>query len=269
MKLLALLVVVSAIATGCGHARNPRMVATVGTQSAGYALVSREAEDDLTFKVPPQSLARCVQAAEQRERYADPDPQLSEPFSIRALRAGCDNERRMQGRATTALTSVRLRLVIGPNGIAEKVTVEPSTTLADEALQQCLVASAHRNQWPKNARNWSYEEIVDVVYFYSYVGETRWKMLDTLRRLDEPTRETCQCMIDHPIDQASTFQVQFTLPESEAQTTAQGLKVVGKGTSNALAACYGAAIAERAFYGRGASTDITYEFKVLPTPRNP
>ena len=269
MRWLGLLVGLSAIATGCGHARNPRMVATAGTQSAGYALVSREAEDDLTFKVPPQSLARCLQAAQQRDPEADGDPQLSEPFSIRALRAGCDNERRMQGRATTALTSVRLRLLIGADGMAKKVEVDPATTLADRPLQECLVASAHRNQFPKNFNKQPYEEVVDVVYFYSFVGETRWKMLDTVRRLDEPTRETCQCMLDHPIERASTFEVRFTLPESETEATPQGLKVVGKGTSSPLAACYGQAIAARTFYGRGASTDITYEFKVLPTPRIP
>ncbi len=266
MRFFGLLLFVSAIASGCGHSRNPRLTALVGESDVrGYRLINRLAEDDLTFQVPPQSLQRCVDMAQHYARPIDRSPRLSEPFSVRTLKAGCENELRMAARSMFVLTSVRMRLLIGADGLAREVEVIPTLTTAEQDLQTCLVASAKRNQFPRNFNNQPYEEQVDIVYYYSYIGETRWKMVDTMRRLDEPTRETCQCLLAHPTEGPVTFEAQFTLPEASAPEHAENLKVTGKGTSSPLAACYGAAIAQRLFYGRGASTDVSYQFKVLPT----
>lgn len=255
--------VVAAIAVACTPARPAKMVAVADDSKnhidAGEAFNNHGPQDDLDFKVPPQSLERCAAAGQRPD--VDPAPQLSEQFSVRTLRAGCENELNMNARATNALTSMRMRITVDADGKAQKAEVLPDALQADKALQDCLMASAMRNPFPKNKNNKSYEQIADIVYFYSYVGETRWKMLDTVRRMDEPTRETCGCMIDNPITEPVSFSVSFTLPETAEPAKPVGVQVSG---DHPIAQCYGKTMENRVFYGRGSPTEVNFQYKVLP-----
>jgi hypothetical protein len=260
MSAIAVAGVLLAAAVGCAPV--PKLTTTLDLALSNAQATGRHM-DDMSFAIPPQNLMRCTRNFTRLHGDSDPSPDLDAPIDPNVFGEGCVATRKDDDEQRRVLDVVGIHVDVSAEGRPSKVRILDRVGDPDPSLDFCLLSNAKRFAWPANRHGRPYEKHIFNVFALNALGETNWRMMDTVRRLSMPRRAVCQCLRDSAPDLAVEMSVTFRLPASRyADVAAQNLLIRSR---DPIGICLESAIRAEHFTSSGLAVDVDYIYHFDPS----